>query len=242
MRRTFSVQSGSARPYAPYVTIAPNLASTRSVSAQDPYSTSQRHMPHLQPRPSGTESPIPPVTNGESPSFIRGPLLEPISAHPTSKKRGRPSKEAVAERTAKLAAQGKTYEPKKRPVKRPRPSVGPDASEAKSEAASTPQLQTPIMYATEPVEPTSSGRRRPRRQERDDLPTIETSAGAGMAGMRLEHEQEQESVLSVAGSPSDRLFPGLRDRGSVASSSLSRRTQQESDTLEQGQTELDFAT
>lgn len=245
MRRSFPLQSGSMRPYPPatYVTIAPNLAPTRSVSAQDPHSATQRHMQHIQPRPMirTTESPNPPVTNGESPTYLRGPFPEPISGQPMTRKRGRPNKEAVAERTAKLAAEGKVYQPKKRPTKRPRPSEGPEARDMKNEEASTPLLQTPTTRIAEPTERSSSGKRRARRQDRGESPPAGVSAGTETQQIELGPEHEQESILSAAESPSDRLFPGHRDRGSVGSS-LSRRTQQESDTLEQGQTELDYPT
>lgn len=190
-----------------------------------------------------TESPHPIVTNGESPITMRG-LLEPIPGSAGSRKRGRPSKEEVAERTARYAAEGKVYQPKKRPSKKPRPSGGTEfaeISELKDEEPTTPLLQTPAAPAQDLGDRTSSSRRRQRRPERDESPTAAMGGGTGAQENLQEMEQEQGSMLSVAESPSDRLLPGHRDRGSIGSS-LSRRTQQGSDSADQGHMDTDYLT
>lgn len=249
MRRTYAPHSASLRAYppAPYINIAPNLSANRSVSVQDYHFNAQR-MQHIQPRPvmRSTESPHPMVTNGESPIVMRGQLLEPIPGSAGSRKRGRPSKEEVAERTARYAAEGKVYQPKKRPSKKPRPSGGTEfaeISELKDEEPSTPLLQTPVAPTHDMTDRTSSGRRRQRRPEREDSPTATSGGTTGQQDNppEMEQEQEQGSILSVAESPSDRLLPGHRDRGSIGSS-LSRRTQQGSDSADQGHMDTDYLT
>lgn len=247
-------QPGLTRPplsSTPYVNIAPAIAPARSVSESDPLSATRRP---LQPRPAvpiRTESPHPSVTNGESPVYARGALLDP--APEQSKKRGRPTKAEVAEREKAYAERGQTYQPKKRSTKRMRPSIGPDAMPLKDEEATTPLLQTPQPRIATPVEETSSGKRRSRRQPHAISPIQIPSAGTDLSRPESElrqeqshgsgnepgHETRQEPEMNVAESPSDRILAGYRDRGSVASS-LSRRTQQESDTLEQGHFESDF--
>lgn len=233
----------------PYVNIAPAIPSGRSISESDPLLAARRP---LQPRPApirATESPHPPVTNGESPVYSRGVLLDP--APEQSKKRGRPTKAEVAEREKAYAERGQTYQPKKRSAKRMRPSIGPESLSLKDEDTTTPLLQTPQARIVTPVEETSSGKRRSRRQPQTISPIQIPSAGADLSRPEseqrqeqepgTENEREQEQEMNVAESPSDRVLAGYRDRGSVASS-LSRRTQQESDVLEQGPFEPEFPT
>lgn len=246
MRRSMSQQSGPMRPhhsFTPYVTIAPAIAPGRSVSESDPMIATRRP---LQPRPPqirATESPNPPVTNGDSPIYTRGPLLDP--APEPSRKRGRPTKAEAAERDKAYAEMGQVYQPKKRSVKRMRPSVGPDTLPLKDEDVTTPILQTPQAPIATPVEETSSGKRRSRRQPIAISPIQIPGAGAGTdvsrsgSEQRQEQEHEPDPDVNVAESPSDRLLAGNRERGSVGST-LSRRTQQESDSLEQGHLEPEF--
>lgn len=237
MKKQHAQQPGLARPYAPstpYVNIAPHPSGGphRSISEQNPHLVTARP---LVPRSSlrTTESPHPPVTNGESPIIIRNPMLEP--APEASRKRGRPSKAEVEERTRRLAAEGKEYQPKKR-AKKMRASLPPESAEPKEEESATPLLQTPSARAPEPpAEDSSNGKRRSKRQTREESPTVPT--GATTEGGPTDEGQEPEP--SVAESPSDRLLASHRNRGSVGSS-LSRHTQQESDTLEQSQLESEF--
>lgn len=238
--------SAPVRPHlsaTPYVSIAPALAPGRSVSESDPLIATRRP---LQPRPlqiRATESPNPPVTNGESPVYTRGTLLDP--APEPSRKRGRPTKAEAAERERAYAEKGQTYMPKKRSNKRMRPSIGPDAQPLKDEDTLTPIRQTPPPRTFGPAEETSSGRRRSRRQPQDISPIQIPGAGAGTdisrsgSEQRHGHDTEPEPDTNVAESPSDRLLAGNRDRGSVGST-LSRPTQQESDSVEQAQPEPEF--
>ncbi|KAK5941323.1 hypothetical protein PMZ80_006601 [Knufia obscura] len=239
MRRQQSQQPGPTRPYpsTTYVNIAPAapvVAPGRSFSAQLDVDPTRRP---LQPRPSlrATESPNPPVSNGESPIYMRNTALD--SAPEPTKKRGRPSKEEAAERDRKLALEGKTYQPKKRPAKRMRPSLPADFPSFKDEESTTPLIQTPTARAPEPVEQTSSGKRRSRRQTRDESPS--PSGGTAVR----EREAEREPEPRMAESPSDRLLASHRNRDrDSAGSSLSRRTQQESDILEHSILESDYTT
>jgi len=243
MRRQHSQQPGPARPSASttYVNIAPAVpavAPGRSFSAQLDVDFPRRP---LQPRPTlrTTESPNPPVSNGESPIYTR--ITGVDSAPENPKKRGRPSKEAAAERDRKLALEGKVYQPKKRPAKRMRPSLPADMSSFKDEESSTPLLQTPIAHAPESIEQTSSGKRRSRRQTRDESPTTRPFDFTGTPLREREEEPEPEPEPQMAESPSDRLLASHRNRDSVGSS-LSRRTQQESDVLEHSLLESDHTT
>lgn len=240
MRRQHSQQPGPPRPYPPttYVNIAPaapSIAPGRSFSAQLDVDHSRRP---LQPRPAlrATESPNPPVTNGESPVYMRSTGLD--SAPEPAKKRGRPSKEEAAERDRKLALEGRVYQPKKkRPAKRLRPSLPADIPGFKNEESTAPLLQTPTARAPELPEQSSSGKRRSRRQTRDESPITIPNTDTAVR----EREAEPEPEPHMAESPSDRLLASHRNRDSVGSS-LSRRTQQESDVLEHSLLESDYTT
>lgn len=168
----------------------------------------------------------PPVTNGESPTFTRHTgLMEPVTAE--QRKRGRPSKAEVAERDRQYAARGEVYVSKRR-HKKARTSLAPEGADRPEEESSTPLLQTPTLRTAEPVQESSSGRRR-KRQLREESP-IETIHPT------TEIQQtttEPETEPSIAQSPSDRLLLSHRDRGSVGSS-LSRPTQQENEPLDPG--------
>jgi hypothetical protein len=252
MRKSMPQQPGLTRPHpssTPYVNIAPAIPPTRSISESDPLLATRRTLQPLLAAPiRATESPHPPVTNGESPGYLRTTLQD---GPEQSKKRGRPTKAEVAEREKAYAERGQTYQPKKRSTKRMRPSMGPDSLSLKDEDTTTSLLQTPQTPITTPLEETSSGRRRSRRQPQTISPIRIPSAGADLSRQESEqwHEHEhgpgqelrQEPEVNVAESPSDRILAGYRDRGSVASS-LSRRTQQESDTIDQGQIESDLPT
>ena len=236
MRRQHGPQSGPPRPYplTTYAPIAPapSGVSGRSFSYGDPNYPPGRTL-IARPSVRTTASPNPSVTNGESPSMLRSAPIEQELSDPPPK-RGRPSKAAVEERDRKLAAEGKTYVPKKRPVKRQRSSLAPGETEPKEEESSTPLLQTPSARAPELPRESSSGKRRRRTKELS--PLISMSAGAEVRQQDVEPEGES----NVAESPSDRLFPGHRDRGS-AGSSLSRPTPRGSEPFEPSHTISEFA-
>ena len=229
LRRQHSQPPGPMRPLAPtttYVNIAPaapNVTQGRSFSTQLEVDQTRLPFPprtHLR----TTQSPNPPVSNGESPVHMRSNAHD--SAPEPTKKRGRPSKEEAAERDRKLALEGRTHQPKKRPAKKMRHSMPADAQGFKDEDSTTPLLQTPNARAPEPPEQTSSGQRRSRRQTRDESPI--TMPSLGTAAADRETESEPGFGRPMVESPSDRLLASHRNRDSVGSS-LSRRTQQESD-------------
>lgn len=77
----------------------------------------------IQPRPSPSYgSPNPTSTNEESLTIVS--TVGPGLSAQRRKKRVRPTKEEVEECSALLAAEGKVYEPKKRPSKRFRAATG----------------------------------------------------------------------------------------------------------------------
>lgn len=246
MRKSLPQHHGPLRPHhstTSFVSIAPALAPGRSVSESDPLIATRRPLQPRPPQMRSTESPNPPVTNGESPVYTRGRLLDPVPE--PSRKRGRPTKAEAAERDRAYAEKGQTYMPKKRSIKRMRPSIGPDALPLKDEDTPISIRQTPQPRATTPIEETSSGKRRTRRQPRDISPIQIPGAGAGTdisrsgSEQRHGHDTEPEVEINVAESPSDRLLAGNRDRGSVGST-LSRPTQQERDSMDKDHPEPDF--
>ena len=236
MKRQMSSQSGTMRPMTTtsYVNIAPHPVggTNRSVSEHNP---SQLNTRALYPRPPlrSTESPNPPATNGGSPTLTRQMLTE-SGPDTMTKKRGRPSKAEVEERTRRLALEGKQYQPKKRPTKRPRHSLPVDVFGTKQEdiESPTPLLQAPIATIFEPGREESNETRRYRRSIREEL-TPEPTNTEGHSATSLD---ESGLDVPVAESPSDRLLASHRDRGSVGSS-LSRPTQQESETMDQRQSD-----
>lgn len=181
-----------------YTNIAPAVPQKRSFSDNEPAFPAQRP---LQPRPPArsTDSPIPPVTNGESPVFVRS--IGPDVQSELPKKRGRPSRAEAEERDRRLALEGKTHQPKKRPSKKLRPSIM-EPLELKTEEILTPALQTPVTQSTAPRDESSSGKRRSRRKTGD-----ETLIATGMST-----EETNEREMAVAESPSDRLLASHRER------------------------------
>lgn len=157
----------------------------------------------LQPRPPRTtDSPHPASTNGEAFTILR-PFAPELGVE-RRRKRGRPTKEEAEERDRRLAATGQTYEPKKRPAKKPRPS---DTPHSLSETFSTrsPGVETPSAPRTDPQEETSSGKRRRRFQNYDDP----------MSGRQPKSPLEDsgnEKSIEVAQSPSDRLLLRSNER------------------------------
>lgn len=149
----------------------------------------------IQPRPSrSTDSPNPASTNGETMTLLR--TAGPEMGSDRRKKRGRPTKEEVEERTAILAAEGKVYEPKKRPSKKFRASTGTPIPMSER-VASSPLLQTPLPQTVETKEDSSSGKRRSKRRP-------------SLMGLQTQPEQPSPTARPMeekaAESPSDRLL------------------------------------
>lgn len=209
------------QPLTTYQNIAPAPSTLgRSFSEQNPIALNRQTMLQTWHGPRTTASP--PVTNGESPTLTRnlGPLES--AASDQQRKRGRPSKAEVAERDRQYAAEGKVYVPKRR-HKKPRTSLALEGADQLEEESTTPLLQTPNSHAAEPIQETSSGRRRKRHlREESPIETIHQSTEI------QQMNTDQETEHNVARSPSDRLLLSHRDRGSVGSS-LSRPTQHESE-------------
>lgn len=183
-------------------TIAPALPGRRPQPEYESFPSQQPQQQRtLQPRPPrSTDSPIPNITNGEVSNMIRPVTLSEPSHEPQRKKRGRPSKEEAEERDRALAAEGKVYQPKKRPAKKIRPSSETPASARSGDVASfvirTPTRQTPEMQKEG-----SSGKRHQIRPSED------------------KHEHRRYSVVERADSlppgarsPSDRLLATHRER------------------------------
>jgi hypothetical protein len=148
----------------------------------------------IQPRPSrSTDSPIPSTTNGEGLTIVRS--VGPDLGGDRRKKRGRPTKEEVEERTALLAAEGKVYEPKKRPSKKFRASTGTPIP-LSERTPTSPALQTPLPQTAEVKEDSSSGKRRSKRQ----------SSLVGAPGEEPVSPTARVAEERGAESPSDRLL------------------------------------
>lgn len=185
--------------YAQPPMLGPQPPSTRAVSEHDFNPPPAQRT--LQPRPPRTtDSPLPITTNGEAFTILR-PFAPELGVE-RRRKRGRPTKEEAEERDRRLAATGQTYEPKKRPAKKPRPS---DTPHSLTEGFSTmsPGVETPSVQRTDPLEETSSGKRRRRYQNYDDPPQ-------GLQPKSPLEDSGNERSIDVAQSPSDRLL--LRSR------------------------------
>lgn len=172
---------------------------TRAVSEHDFNPPLQRP---IQPRPPrATDSPLPPSTNGEAFTILR-PFAPELGVE-RRRKRGRPTKEEAEERDRRLAATGQTYEPKKRPAKKPRPS---DTPHSLSELLLTrsPELETPPMPRADPHEESSGGRK--RRFEDDEELSQQRSTKTPP------DDSGNERSIDVAQSPSDRLLLRSNER------------------------------
>lgn len=232
MRKRLPSQQAFTRVSGPsYVHIAPAVTTTRSVSATDPPT---RRQPPLLPR--NTQSPLLSVTNGESPTLAR--TAGPDALGDLPKKRGRPKKAEAEERDRLLALQGKVHQPKRRPVKKARPSLGPVEAESSLTAEHSPNLSyalssTRVEHTSEEEE-TPGGRKR-RRKTREDSPShtqpeVRSVASIDADTSFLETSRDTE-IMADPGSPTDRFMAGGRidrDRTSVGST-WSRRTQPESE-------------
>ncbi|RMZ85197.1 hypothetical protein DV738_g425, partial [Chaetothyriales sp. CBS 135597] len=158
------------------------------------------------PRPSrSTDSPNPVSTNGESLTIMRttGPEM---TGEKRRKKRGRPTKEEAEERDRQLAAEGKVYEPKKRPTKKFRASTGTPGPASEAALSPVARQTTPVPRAPPAAteESSSSGKRRSKRH---------TSFARGHP-VSPTRRGPDPSDSTGAESPSDRLFAhfGERDR------------------------------
>jgi hypothetical protein len=193
--------------------IAPHPADPRVLEADLPPPTQRP----IKPRPlRSTDSPNPPTTNGEQFRILR-PFAPPEPLGEKRRKRGRPTKEEAEERDRRLAESGQTYEPKKRPTKKSRPS-GTPGSLSEFVPTTSPVMSTPLLQHIEARDETSSGKRRSKRQrdEREQSPQLPS---------RSPHDDSGDGrSTDAAQSPSDRLL--ARPERSQAIAPLSRDVQQ----------------
>ncbi|KAJ9615570.1 hypothetical protein H2200_001645 [Cladophialophora chaetospira] len=207
--------SGSGYPGFPPQPIAPYPAEVRANPESELLPPTQRP---IQPRPPrSTDSPIPPTTNGEQFRILR-PFAPPEPPGDRRRKRGRPTKEEAEERDRRLAETGQTYEPKKRPAKKSRPSETP-SSFSEPFHSTSPNMSTPLLQQIQPREEASSGKRRARRlREEEELsrPALSKSPPDDSGDGRS---------TDAAQSPSDRLL-ARTERSSQAVAPASRDTQQ----------------
>lgn len=202
--RSFSFMSSQG--FAPQP-LAPNLPQMRAASEHDLHPPAQRT---LQPRPPrSTDSPLPPSTNGEAFTILR-PFAPELGVE-RRRKRGRPTKEEAEERDRRLAATGQSYEPKRRPAKKPRPSETPvPLSEA--HPGTSPALQSPLSQHVDPGEGTSSGKRQ-SRQHREDGASSQPAPPQSPID-----DSGNERSTDAAQSPSDRLLLRSNERAQAVPS------------------------
>jgi hypothetical protein len=164
-----------------------------------------QHVPRaIQPRPSrSTDSPAPASTNGEGLTIVR--TVGPEFGVEKRKKRGRPTKEEAEERDRLLAAEGKVYEPKKRPSKKFRASTGTPIPVTGEPSNLSLSSQTPAK-TIESREDSSSGKRRRRRQASQ---LSVQPPGQPASPIRRIGEDPSERL---AESPSDRLLARIGER------------------------------
>lgn len=185
----------------------------------------------IQPRPArSTDSPAPASTNGEpSLTIVRTVGSTEYGSSERRKKRGRPTKEEAEERDRLLAAEGKVYEPKKRPSKKFRTSTGtlvPGEEEATA-AATGPAFsdivaQTPVEQRIEPKEETSSsGKRRTLRARQESNQTTSQSAAGASAIITTPQQATfpKQDSDRPAESPTDRFMARFGERGGGGDSS-----------------------
>ena len=213
--RARSYPSMGLPAFAPQL-FEPHIAQGRAASAQEPPPPIHRN---IQPRPPrSTESPMPPTTNGDGFNILR-PFAPEISME-RRRKRGRPTKEEAEERDRRLAAVGQTYEPKKRPAKKPRPSETP-GSLSEPLVGTSPSLQTPIAQRVEAKDESSSGKRRSRRRGE------ELSSSQHPPPRSSPEDSGGERSTDAAQSPSDRLLLQRSGERAQAVSAMARDIQQE---------------
>ena len=190
--------SGSGPSFHQQQLLAPFPAAVRAISESDLHQPAQRA---LQPRPPrSTDSPIPPTSNGEQFRILR-PFAPPEPPGERRRKRGRPTKEEAEERDRRLAESGQTYEPKKRPMKKSRPSETP-SSLSEPLTTTSPIVSTPFLQHIEPKDETSSSKRRSRRQRED-----EEAEALHQTLPRSPHDDSGDGrSTDAAQSPSDRLL------------------------------------
>jgi hypothetical protein len=188
-------QPQSFPPLAPQFSSSfPPAIPPHRLYAEQPHLQPQPAPRPIQPRPSrSTDSPNPASTNGEAPLTIVRTIGPELSGE-RRKKRGRPTKEEVEERTALLAAEGKVYAPKKRPKFRASTGTPIPMSER---TPTSPSMQTPLAQTVEVKEDSSSGKRRSKR--RSSLIGLQTQPEPNTPTTRTGDEKAAES-------PSDRLL------------------------------------
>ena len=169
----------------------------------------------LLPRPPrSTDSPIPPVTNGEPLTVTRA--LAPDSRGEPPKKRGRPNKEAVQLREKEYAAKGEVYRPKPRKSRKPERLAGsplpPVTSVSKAlygSSGDTPPSATVEKQDPDPDEKDSSGRQNGKQPRDEHMGTTQVSDVPQYP--TVEEELRVEEPIST-GSPSDRLLARSNER------------------------------
>ncbi|KIW17097.1 hypothetical protein PV08_04288 [Exophiala spinifera] len=201
----------------------PHAMQGRSASGQEPPPPTHRSIKPRPPR--STDSPMASTTATEG-FTILGPYA-PDQGIERRKKRGRPTKEEVEERERRLALVGQTYEPKRRPAKKPRSSETP-AVPADTLPATSPTLQTPDVQRTEPNEGSSSGKRRPRlRGDVDEHPSSRPAFSRASP-----EESAGERSTEAAQSPSDRLLHRSTERAQAVAALARDIKQEQSPNLE----------
>ncbi|RMZ92338.1 hypothetical protein DV736_g423, partial [Chaetothyriales sp. CBS 134916] len=178
-------------------------ATPRLQQAFGPSPWIQQHPRAIQPRPSrSTDSPNPASTNGESLTIMRTTGSD-LTGERRRKKRGRPTKEEAEERDRQLAAEGKVYEPKKRPAKKFRASTGTPGPASETALSPMAQQTTPLPRTSEATEESSSSsKRRSKRQ-------ASFARGEPVSPTR---RAPGPSEPTGAESPSDRLFARFGER------------------------------
>lgn len=191
--RSFSALSPAGYAHQPTGSTVPQVRAVSELEFQPPIHRS------IQPRPPrSTDSPMPPVTNGEV--FT---ILQPFGSElgvERRRKRGRPTREEAEERDRRLAAVGQTYEPKKRAPKKLRLS-GTPGSLSEARIGTSPGRHTSMLQQLEHTEEGSSLRRASRQQPAEEDPIQQHSGPQSPLD-----DSGNERSTDAAQSPSDRLL------------------------------------
>ena len=173
----------------------------------------------IRPRvPGSTESPILPVTNGESiqisrltPSDNRG---EPL------KKRGRPNKEERERRDQEYAAKGEVYKPKPRKPKKSEFVAGSPLPPSVADAEPTPGLSPGLEDSSPETPPRSILDHKPessrstskKKRPRESLDAMDVATARLSTSVPSE---ELDTLPAGAESPSDRLLARSKERAHI---------------------------
>ncbi|EXJ78214.1 hypothetical protein A1O3_09375 [Capronia epimyces CBS 606.96] len=207
--------------YAPQPLI-PSLAQVRAVSEHELQPPTHRS---IQPRPpQGTDSPMPPTTNGEAFTILRPFAPEPGVER--RKKRGRPTKEEAEERDRRLAAAGQTYEPKRRSAKKARLS-GTPGSLSEPRPGTSPGLPTAMSPRAEHIQEASSEKQRPRQA------TKQEESPEHAAALSPLDDSGNERSTDAAQSPSDRLLLRSGERAQTTATVSRHMVEAQSPSIDQ---------